>query len=176
MSAERPNEGAHQELYDAGITMRRKGNEYVDNQLKKASLPHSVSPSSQPLTKTLTGRIAVYEANAAARDRGQVWVTQVTQRVQAAWGTIWTRPGLELKQRSLIVIAILASQGKQAETALIDAYLMIRGAVNNGATEVEIIETLLQAATYCGIPTGMESFRVAEAVIAQLKDEGKLPK
>lgn len=37
---------------------------------------------------------------------------------QAAWGTIWTRPGLELKQRSLIVIALLASQGKEAEVCL----------------------------------------------------------
>jgi 4-carboxymuconolactone decarboxylase len=36
---------------------------------------------------------------------------------EAAWGTIWTRPGLELKQRSLIVIALLTSQGKEAEVS-----------------------------------------------------------
>jgi len=34
---------------------------------------------------------------------------------EIAWGTIWTRPGLELKQRSLIVIALLTAQGKEAE-------------------------------------------------------------
>lgn len=44
----------------------------------------------------------------------------------------------------------------------------------NGATELEIRETLLQAAVYCGIPTGMESFRIAEAALTKLKAEGKL--
>jgi len=34
---------------------------------------------------------------------------------EIAWGSIWTRPGLELKQRSLIVIALLTAQGKEAE-------------------------------------------------------------
>ncbi|KAG6832844.1 hypothetical protein H0H87_000198 [Tephrocybe sp. NHM501043] len=87
---------------------------------------------------------------------------------EAAWGTIWTRPGLELKQRSLINIALLASQGKSAELAG-----HIRGALNNGASVVEIRETLLQTAVYCGIPTGMESFRVAEAALAKLETEGK---
>jgi 4-carboxymuconolactone decarboxylase len=50
-----------------------------------------------------------------------------------------------------------------------------RGAVNNGATEIEIRETLLQTATYSGMPTGVSSFRVADVVIKQLKEEGKLP-
>jgi len=49
-----------------------------------------------------------------------------------------------------------------------------RGAVNNGATEIEIRETLLQAAVYCGAPTGMASFRTAEATIQTLKEEGKI--
>lgn len=48
--------------------------------------------------------------------------------------------------------------------------------MSNGATEIEIRETLLQAAVYCGAPTGMASFRTADAVIQALKDEGKLPK
>jgi 4-carboxymuconolactone decarboxylase len=47
--------------------------------------------------------------------------------------------------------------------------------VNDGATEIEIRETLLQTATYSGIPTGMLSFRVADAAIKKLKEEGKLP-
>ncbi|KAG6850435.1 hypothetical protein H0H93_013307 [Arthromyces matolae] len=88
---------------------------------------------------------------------------------EAAWGTIWTRPGLELKQRSLINIALLASHGKDAELAA-----HIRGAVNNGVSVEEIKETLLQVAVYCGIPTGMASFRVAEAALAKLDKEGKV--
>lgn len=48
--------------------------------------------------------------------------------------------------------------------------------MNNGATEVEIRETLLHTSVYCGMPTGMASFRVGEEVIQKLKEEGKLPK
>lgn len=88
---------------------------------------------------------------------------------EIAWGTIWTRPGLELKQRSLIVIALLTAQGKEAE---LTGHL--RGAVNNGCTELEIQETMLQTAVYCGIPTGVSMFRVADRVIKQLKEEGVL--
>lgn len=88
---------------------------------------------------------------------------------EAAWGTIWTRPGLELKQRSLIVIALLMSQGKEAE---LTGHL--RGAVNNGCTELEIQETMLQTSIYCGIPSGVSMFRVADRVLKQLKEEGVL--
>ena len=52
---------------------------------------------------------------------------------------------------------------------------MYRAAVvSNGVSEVEIQETLLQTATYCGMPSGMSSFRVADAVIKALKEEGRL--
>lgn len=54
--------------------------------------------------------------------------------------------------------------------------LLLRGAFANGATEIEIRETLLQTAVYCGVPTGMASFRVAEETIRKLKDEGRVPK
>ncbi|KAF8210206.1 AhpD-like protein [Mycena galopus ATCC 62051] len=86
-SSNRPNEQAHQEIYEAGMEFRRKvmGDEYVDNQLKKG-----VSEFMKPMQELTT---------------------------EVAWGTIWTRPGLELKQRSLIVLAILASQGKAEELA-----------------------------------------------------------
>ncbi|KAF8187482.1 CMD-domain-containing protein [Pholiota molesta] len=135
-----PNEEAHKELYDAGIVMRRK---VMGDAYVDNQLKQGVSEIMKPMQELAT---------------------------EAAWGTIWTRPGLELKQRSLIVIALLASQGKEAELTG-----HIRGAVNNGATEIEIRETLLQTATYSGIPTGMLSFRVADAAIKKLKEEGKLP-
>lgn len=49
----------------------------------------------------------------------------------------------------------------------------VRGAVNNGCTEVQIRETLLQAAVYCGAPAGMEGFKVAERVIKEMKEGGQ---
>jgi 4-carboxymuconolactone decarboxylase len=55
-----------------------------------------------------------------------------------------------------------------------DSHLENRGAVNNGASEIEIRETLLQTSVYCGIPTGMDSFRVAEQALSKLKEDGLL--
>ncbi|KAF8665171.1 hypothetical protein AX16_000635 [Volvariella volvacea WC 439] len=135
--SERPNQAAHEELYKAGMEIRRKvmGDAYVDNQLKKG-----VSEFMKPMQELAT---------------------------EAAWGSVWTRPGLELKQRSLINIALLAYQAKHAELAG-----HVRGAIVNGATEIEIRETLLHTSIYCGMPTGMESFRVADAALERLKEEG----
>lgn len=61
-------------------------------------------------------------------------------RQESAWGTIWTRPGLELKTRSLLNLVMLTALGKWTELGT-----HVRGAVRNGASEVEIREALLQA-------------------------------
>lgn len=83
------------------------------------------------------------------------------------WGAVWTRPGLELAQRSLINLAMLTALGRLRELAV-----HVRGAVNNGVTEEQIRETLLQAAVYCGLPAGLEAFRVAEATLLTMKSDG----
>ena len=90
---------------------------------------------------------------------------------EACWGSIWSRPGLERKQRSLLNIAMLCALNRSPELAI-----HVRGAITNGATEVEIRETLLQAACYCGVPAGMEGFKVAEGVLKEMKKEGTYEK
>ncbi|CAN8104077.1 unnamed protein product [Discula destructiva] len=85
---------------------------------------------------------------------------------EACWGSVWTREGLEKKFRSLLNIGMLVALNRSTELAT-----HVRGAISNGATEVEIRETLLQAAIYCGMPAGLEGFRVAEKVINSLKEE-----
>jgi 4-carboxymuconolactone decarboxylase len=85
---------------------------------------------------------------------------------ESCWHSIWGRPGLEKKTRSLLNIAMLCAQNRSPELAV-----HVRGAVNNGASEVEIRETLLQAACYCGMPAGIEGFKVAEKVINDMKTE-----
>ncbi|MCY1559960.1 4-carboxymuconolactone decarboxylase [compost metagenome] len=47
----------------------------------------------------------------------------------------------------------------------------MRGALNNGVTEEEIVEVILQAAIYCGVPAALDSMRVATEVIRQMRDE-----
>lgn len=85
---------------------------------------------------------------------------------EACWGSVWTREGLEKKFRSLLNIGMLVALNRSTELAT-----HVKGAITNGATEVEIRETLLQAAIYCGMPAGLEGFRVAERVINAVKEE-----
>ena len=77
-----------------------------------------------------------------------------------AWGNVWQRPGLDLRTRSLITVAMLTAQGKQHE---LKAH--VRGALNNGATKEELQEVLLHAAIYCGVPAAVEGFRAAAEVV-----------
>jgi 4-carboxymuconolactone decarboxylase len=81
------------------------------------------------------------------------------------WGDIWTREGLDHRTRSLINLGMLTAMNRMHEFAV-----HVRGAVRNGCTESEIQECLLQAAVYCGAPAALESFRVAEAVLAEMAE------
>jgi 4-carboxymuconolactone decarboxylase len=82
------------------------------------------------------------------------------------WGAIWSREGLDRKTRSLVNIGMLTALNRSTELAA-----HIRGAVNNGASKEEIQEVLLRTAVYCGMPAGLESFRVAEKVFDDLAAE-----
>ncbi len=98
-------------------------------------------------------------------DRALSSVTDFTAPIQEhitreAWGTVWQRPGLDLKTRSLVTIAMLTALGKQKELAG-----HVRGALNNGATASEIQEVLLHATIYCGVPSAVDAFRTAAEVI-----------
>ncbi|MBH2009171.1 MAG: carboxymuconolactone decarboxylase family protein [Xanthomonadaceae bacterium] len=98
-------------------------------------------------------------------------VTDFTRPIQEhitakAWGDVWQRPGLDLKTRSLITVAMLTALGKQHE---LKGHL--RGALNNGATPAELQEVLLHAAIYCGVPTAVEAFRTAAEVVEGFKKD-----
>lgn len=84
----------------------------------------------------------------------QEWVTE------HCWGTVWTRPGLPLKTRSLINIGMLAALNRSHELAI-----HVQGALNNGCTREEIQEVLLQVGAYCGAPAAVEGFNIAAEVI-----------
>ncbi|MCX7660222.1 MULTISPECIES: carboxymuconolactone decarboxylase family protein [Caldimonas] len=77
-----------------------------------------------------------------------------------AWGTVWSRPGLDPKTRSMITVAMLVALGKRQE---LEGH--VRGALNNGVTVEELKEILLHSALYCGFPAAIEGFRAAQSVI-----------
>lgn len=78
------------------------------------------------------------------------------------WGNVWTRPGLSRQTRSMLNLAMLASLGRWHEFEV-----HVRGAINNGVTDAEIAEVLLQAGVYAGIPVAAEGLRRAKAVVGQ---------
>ena len=77
-----------------------------------------------------------------------------------AWGEIWTRPGLDLRTRSCITVAMLVALNRPEELAL-----HVRGALNNGVTPEELREVLLQSAVYCGVPAANSAFKVAAELV-----------
>ena len=98
-------------------------------------------------------------------DKALGGATDFTQPMQEyitakAWGDVWQRPGLELKTRSMITVAMLIAMGKQHELKG-----HVRGALNNGVTPAELQEVLLHAAVYCGVPSAVEAFRTAAEVV-----------
>jgi 4-carboxymuconolactone decarboxylase len=86
------------------------------------------------------------------------------------WGT-WTRPGLDKKQRSLMNIGILMALNRTPELAA-----HIRGARNNGLTELEIREAILHATTYLGVPAMVEAIKTAEKVLDEMAEKGEKPR
>lgn len=80
------------------------------------------------------------------------------------WGYAWNRPGLDRKTRSMLNLAMLTALNRPNEIRL-----HVKGAINNGLTVDEIKEILLHATVYCGIPAGLDAFKVANEV---LKEEG----
>lgn len=107
--------------------------------------------------KLVMGEDFVANAFANATDFTRPIQEHITAK---AWGDVWQRPGLDLKTRSLITVAMLTAMGKQHE---LKGHL--RGALNNGATPAELQEVLLHAAVYCGVPTAVDAFRTAAEVV-----------
>ena len=87
---------------------------------------------------------------------------------EACWGMVWTRPGLPRKTRSLINIAMISALNRPHELKL-----HVKSAFNNGVTKEEIKEALLHVATYCGVPAGIDSFRIAREAFAEMEGKKK---
>lgn len=85
------------------------------------------------------------------------------------WGTAWTDDGLDLKQRSLLNLGMLAALNRMHEFGI-----HFRGAIRNGLTDDELRAALTQIAVYCGIPAGVEAFRVARSIRDEMRQKGEL--
>ena len=84
------------------------------------------------------------------------------------WGYVWGRPGLELRERSLINIAMISALNRPHELKL-----HVKAALTNGVTRDQIREVLMQVAVYCGVPAGIDSFRIAKEAFAEVDAAAK---
>ena len=79
------------------------------------------------------------------------------------WGTCWGDDTLDRKQRSMLNLGMIAAMNRMHEWEL-----HFRGAIGNGLTRAELKAILTQIAVYCGIPVGVECFRIARKVFDEL--------
>ena len=89
----------------------------------------------------------------------QRWITAT------AWGAIWGRTELSLRDRSLITITQLASLGNLEELAL-----HLRATKNTGLSKSDVKEALMQVGVYSGIPAANAAFRIAKKVFEEMED------
>jgi 4-carboxymuconolactone decarboxylase len=87
--------------------------------------------------------------------------------IDHVWGGLWNRPGLELKFRSLVVVAALTALGRPHELRI-----HLRGALNLGWTPEELREALLQIGGYAGFPAALDALRVLTEIVGTSPAEG----
>ena len=101
-------------------------------------------------------------------DRATANTTELTAPFQdfltrAAWGDVWSRPGLDRHTRSIVTLTALTALGAGREIAM-----HVRGAISNGVSPAEITEVLLHTAIYAGVPAANEAFAIAQRTLAEM--------
>jgi 3-oxoadipate enol-lactonase/4-carboxymuconolactone decarboxylase len=110
--------------------------------------------------KQVLGEAHVARATANITDLDRDFQAFITR---TAWGSVWTRPGLDRRTRSLLTIAMMASLGHEEELKL-----HLRASKNTGATPADIAEALMQVAVYAGVPAANSAFRTAKEIFREI--------
>ncbi|MDE2936476.1 MAG: 4-carboxymuconolactone decarboxylase [Chloroflexi bacterium] len=122
-------------------------------------MPSELYERGLPVRREVLGREYVDRSIAEADEFLRPLQEQITEH---AWGTIWTRPGLTRRDRSLLNVGMLTALNRPHELRL-----HARGALNNGVTRDELREIMLQVAVYCGAPAALDGTRVIREVLAE---------
>ena len=120
-------DAAHRALFDAGVAVRR---EVLGDAYVDAALSRNVGTDGEAL---------------------QHFVSEV------AWGSVWTRPGLDRRSRSLTTLGMLVALNQHRELAT-----HVRAALGNGLSRDEIVEVVVHATAYAGVPAGVAAMRVVQ--------------
>jgi 4-carboxymuconolactone decarboxylase len=98
------------------------------------------------------------ETNKSAFD--EPFQTLITE---AAWGNVWARDTLPLRERSMLTIALLAASGNFDEIAM-----HIRATANTGASPEDVMEALLHVAIYAGVPRANQAIKIARRTYTEM--------
>ena len=79
-----------------------------------------------------------------------------------AWGEVWTRPGIDRRDRSMITIAMLIALNRPDELRM-----HLRACFNNGVSEEELREVIFHSALYCGLPAANSAYHLAAEVLRE---------
>lgn len=112
--------------------------------------------------RSVLGESHVDRATANKTDFDEDFQTFITE---GAWGSVWSRPGLTRRERSIITLALLAGLGHEEEFAM-----HVRATVNTGATAEDIKELLLHVAVYAGVPAANSGYRIAKQELAKRQE------
>lgn len=113
------------------------------------------------IRKAVLGAAYVEKSLAAADDFNRDFQELVTEY---CWGAGWGRTALTRRDKSLLNLVMLGALNRSTEFKL-----HLKGALTNGCTKDEIKDTLIQLAIYAGIPAGVEAFRLAREVFAEVE-------
>ena len=127
-------------------------------------MPDEKYEKGMQIRKSVLGKTHVERAEANKSEFDADFQRFITE---AAWGSVWTRPGLDRKTRHLLTIAMLATLGNHEELAM-----HIRATRNAGVTREEVKEVLLQVAVYAGIPAANAAVAVAKRVYVEMDEKG----
>ena len=126
-------------------------------------MPHEKYEKGMQIRKSVLGEDYVKRAETNKSDFDADFQRLITE---VAWGSVWSRPGLNRKTRHLLTIAMLAALGNHEELAM-----HIRATRNTGVTREEVKEVLLQVAVYAGIPAANAAVAIAKRVFEEMDEE-----
>jgi 4-carboxymuconolactone decarboxylase len=115
--------------------------------------------------RSVLGAAHVDRATAAMTDFDEPFQTFITE---GAWGSVWSRPQLTKRERSLLTIALLAALGHDEEVAM-----HARASANTGASPEDVREALLHVAVYAGVPAANRAFKIVKRTYAEMAQAAK---
>jgi 4-carboxymuconolactone decarboxylase len=112
------------------------------------------------IRRQVLGDAHVDAAEANKGDFDQAFQALITE---GAWGSVWARDTISLRERSMLTLALLAATGNFDEIAM-----HIRATANTGASPDDVMEALLHVAVYAGAPRANHAIRIARDTYAEM--------